>query len=134
MKLRNKRAGDIADVKIDTYNENGKGDRICLSVRDDENLYRCIASYASIAELYEEWEDYTPRIEDDKVRKLVKQWLMISRVNNENIFFDELMNGFYLYEENSDRSAASISFPDNIKFNLEDSKDYTITELCGEEE
>ena len=121
MKLRNKKTGEIVE------------DTDILAI-----LAYCkydIPLYRSLAALNADWEDYTiPRIGDDKVREAVKLWLMISLYNNKEIVFDELMNGFYLLEENSDRVAESISFPDNIKFNLEDGKHYTITELCGEEE
>jgi len=130
MKLRYKKTGKLA-----TFIKLEKGNIIPLLLTIiDENDVQLTLRYSSLAELNEEWEDYTPRIEDDKVRKIVKQWLMVSLDNHMNISFDKYMNGFYLYEENSDRSVAGITFPDNIKFNLEHDKDYTFAELCGEEE
>lgn len=130
MKLRNKKTGEIINAVFT--------DTDFMSAEDIANC-PCdeVRYYHSLAELNADWEDYTPqepRIEDEKVRKVVKQWLMISLDNHMNIFFDKYMNGFYLYEENSDRSVAGITFPDNIKFNLEHDKYYTFAELCGEEE
>lgn len=128
MKLRNKKTGEIADVKIDTYNENGKGNRICLSVKDDENLYRCIASYSSLAKLNEEWEDYEPHIEDKKVRKVVRAWAEACGVKKVTFYIFGEESEFW----NNDNNNMSISF--NCPLKLVEGRVYTIPELCGEEE
>ena len=114
MKLRNKKTGEI---------------------REDSDLGKMLIRYAmpsydSIAELCEEWEDYKPAeplIKGEKVRKAVRGWADYNAVKEV----------FYFVKADGSSSLVSYNFEINF-FNeiggLEDYKQYTITELCGEEE
>lgn len=115
MKLRNKKTGEI---------------------REDSDLGKMLIRYAmpsydSIAELCEEWEDYKPAeplIKDEKIRKVVRAWADINGIHNcDHLRYDKGCQSLSdIYTRNE------ISF--NYKFEtLDDGKEYTIAELCGEE-
>lgn len=122
MKLRNKKTGQI--VRLTIYGIN-------LAI-DNQNQPR----YYSLSELNEDWEDYEPKeplIEDEKIRKAVRAWALKCYENHMIFEFDKLMNGFYVFLDNTDRSLAGITFPESVELDLEE-REYTIDELCGEEE
>lgn len=117
MKLRNKKTG-----KIKVFYE------IALTVDDYETEI-----YDSIAELNEEWEDYTPKeplIKDEKIRKAVRVWaeaidatsLFVEQGNFDDEFL-ELTNVI-----------SSIRFAIKRPKDIKAGERYTIEELCGEEE
>ena len=115
MKLRNKRTGDIVELKIiqvDNVNHEVNflnGEKLTLKL--------LINSFYDVKE--------SP-IKDEKVLKVVRAWAEVN----------ELEPDFEVrYSKNS---YALISWQANIEFNkhidgLEDDKKYTITELCGED-
>lgn len=111
MRLRNKKTGEIKkSVHISTFD--GRDERY----------------YGSIAELNEEWEDYKPKeplIEDEKIRKAVRAW---AEANKEKTCL------CYNADENSLTDACRNEIAFNSMLNLEDCKEYSIAELCGEEE
>lgn len=127
MKLRNKKTGEVVELfergPIDLYfypNEHKGGDDI------DRKTYR------SLAELNSEWEDYEPKeplIKDEKIRKAVRAWAEANEI--ETVEYGEYWVSFR-------RDDKTISFKDADRclgfYELEDSRDYTIDELCGEEE
>ena len=132
MKLRNKKTGEVAEIYLDNYTATNNIVSVCLKVKDDVSPdgYKYIASYTNLVELLEEWEDYVPekpRIEDEKVRKLVGDWAKINGIKE----VDYLILG----------AGLSVFGYDDIEINFTfqvegvvDDKRYTITELCGEEE
>lgn len=66
MKLRNKKTGEIIEcsISLNQWSE------------DDQEWY-LFGNYDSLAELNEEWEDckaVEPIIEDEKTRKVLKEW------------------------------------------------------------
>ena len=83
--------------------------------------------YDTLAELNEDWEDCEPKeplIKDEKIRKAVRAWaeannIRVVRVKDDYCFIDT-------------ESAANIRFYDKIGVFLKGN--YTIAELCGEEE
>lgn len=109
MKLRNKKTGEIAHfafVRANGFIDNN-----------------------SLSELIEEWEDYEePLIEDEKARKAVREWAKALEANR--IEFDRLSQGFSVGDGGV---FSSINF-DGFVLDLLDGKEYTIDELCGEEE
>lgn len=113
MKLRNKKTGGLANIL-------GKQD--FFRVYTDAGW----ADYDTLAELNEEWEDYSPPeplIKDEKIRKVVREWAegnMVTKVQ-----YDAFWRGF----RNRD---SSITVWEELP--LEDNETYTIAELCGEEE
>ena len=119
MKLRNKKTGEIAEgyVRIGIQN-NGK-------FPNPIEYHTCI----SFAELNEEWEDYKPKeplIKDEKIRKAVRAWAEANGIGGcickEEIhcITFETERGMFISFENADPIPPEGNF--------------TITELCGEEE
>ena len=112
MKLRNKKTGEIVDLSI--YG-------ITLHIRNSTQ-----PRYYSISELNEEWEDYKPKeplIKDEKIRKAVRAWAEandIERVWHEYSSIWLRGNGLKIEMENEITEL--------------EQGNYTITELCGEEE
>lgn len=122
MKLRNKKTGKITEIE-----------EINLVVMNDErDCYESFAEYHSLAELNADWEDYAPKeplIKDEKIRKAVRAWAEANEI--ETVEYDEYWVSFR-------RDDKTISFKDEDRclgfYELENSRDYTIKELCGEEE
>lgn len=117
MRLRNKKTGDIV-IK-----------HIAITV---DNEYR--KTYSSLAELNEEWEDYTPAkplIEDEAKRNVFKAWAEILGRDLEKADFkyDAERNSFNCYIADS-----TIEFANGEGINCEDREIYTFRALCGEEE
>ena len=120
MKLRNKKTGKIVNVnKIGlAYNQ--------VNVPFDLGVYN------SLAELNEDWEDYTPqepRLKDHAKRKLLRKWAdknCITEVNVSVPTYDSAILSFSW-------GMLSIDFVD-YEEDLIDGATYTITELCGDED
>lgn len=132
MKLRNKKTGEIVDVESLGHAESLKekyGYQVTLSWKTKyENLSQC-KSYEFLAELNDEWEDYKtaePLIKDEKVRKAVRAWAKANGISGcickEEIhcITFETERGMFISFENADPIPPEGNF--------------TITELCGEEE
>jgi hypothetical protein len=122
MKLKNRKTGKITEIE-----------EVNLVVMDDErDCYESFAEYHSLAELNADWEDYTPKeplIKDEKIRNAVRAWAEANEI--ETVEYDEYWVSFR-------RDDKTISFKDEDRrlgfYELENSKDYTIDELCGDEE
>ena len=122
MKLRNKKTDEIVDGFITTIHWR---DKLRVSHRGGQPY----ADYDSLAELNEVWEDYEiaePLIKDEKIRKAVRAWAMANRIGGcickEEIhcITFETERGMFISFENAD------TIPPEGNF--------TIAELCGEEE
>ena len=122
MKLRNKKTGEIIDFKIIENSEYGGWE-----------WNECV----SLSELNEDWEDYTPQeplIKDENIRKAVRLWAYINDIETatyDEIHHDRGLNVFF-FEDPEEENAIIQFYGWMPKF--EEGKDYTITELCGEEE
>jgi hypothetical protein len=130
MKLRNKGTGEIDDFLFD---EAITG-RIDLYRRVGTSETKNIWHYNSLAELNEEWEDYTPTkplIEDEAKRRVFKAWAEILGRDLEKADFkyDAERNGFDCYLAES-----IIEFASGEGINCVDREIYTFRALCGEEE
>lgn len=127
MKLRNKNTGEIVDLSEgfikDTYN----GEMIQLKPVAISNKEGYL--FASLAELNEEWEDYTqpePLIKDEKIRKAVRAWADANGYSLVRIGYrmaSEPNNG------NVQMHFVEPDIVDEDKLGV-----HTLTELCGEEE
>ena len=128
MKLRNKKTGKIIDITED-WGLSDTGNRIVLSCLNDNILY-----YKSLAELNDDWEDYTPQeplIKDEKIRKAVRAWADANKIEN----YHENKVKVILANHKLKWINTSIEFNEIEAFDdLLDKETYTITELCGEEE
>lgn len=121
MKLRNKKTGGIVDFITIDLTGKGEIEFVFIAPDGDERDWK----YNSLESFNEEWEDYQPAeplIKDEKVRKAVRAWAEAN----------DIEAGLY------DADTFSIGCDDNfISFNngfADETKIYTIAELCGEEE
>lgn len=124
MKFRNKKTGEVVESfkrgPIDLYfypNEYKGGDEIERE------------TYQSLAELNSEWEDYAPKeplIKDEKIRKAVRAWAEANGIGG-CICKEEIHCITFETER-----GMFISFEDADPIPPEGN--YTINELCGEDE
>jgi hypothetical protein len=128
MKLRNKKTGKIVDVESLGHDDSLKekfGYQVTLSWKTEyENLSQC-KDYTSLAELNEEWEDYTPKeplIKDDKIRKAVRAWAEACNIER------------CLYDGDGDFATRWHGIKLDCSQIELDEGHYSIAELCGEEE
>ena len=124
MKLRNKKTGEVVEAfeggAVDLYFYPDKHE-------GENNLDR--KTYHSLAELNDEWEDYEPKdplIKDDKVRKAVRAWAEANGIGG-CICKEEIHCITFETER-----GMFISFEDADPIPPEGN--YTIAELCGEDE
>ena len=121
MKLRNKKTGEVKE-----FNE------IFVRETDTATSEYVERTYHSLAELNEEWEDYTPTeplIKDEKIRKAVRAWA--EAFNVDVAYLAPIGDGskfVELFNEDSD-GFERIAIPAE---NIKQEQCYTITELCGE--
>lgn len=122
MKLRNKKTGEVVEREEFILIKHIEGDG---GWQD--------GVFHSIAELNEEWEDYKPKeplIKDEEICKAVRAWAKACAVS-------KVMVGCPGFETttigNISDPSKKISFSNERAF-LPMGKEYTIAELCGEEE
>lgn len=120
MKLRNKKTGEIVNrwFVACEYKDGAR-----FSVADKP-------VFDSLAELNEEWEDYTPKeplIKDEKVRKAVRAWAEANGIDEIVAF---ILEDGIAFAGNATR--LDIKFVQSLVIDTD--RRYTITELCGEEE
>ena len=131
MKLRNKKTGEICELghirQAWREEKDGGMGYMLLKANDNNGII-----YNSLAEMMDEWEDYKPAeplIKDEKIRKAVRAWAEANDVEKVDYWDSD-------YEFQGMQSGSSINFEDN-PIETEDrygNDEYTITELCGEEE
>lgn len=117
MKLKNKKTGEIGEIRYESH---------ALYVDTEGGFTYWIRT---LAELNEGWEDCNkpaePLIKDEQIRKIIRAWA------EEN---DSTRAVYY-----SPKNALADSYGNSISFNLifkelNHGAEYTIAELCGEEE
>ena len=112
MKLRNKNTGEI--IELDNW----------LIYTD-----RPCGTYTSLADVNADWEDYTPQeplIKDEKIRKAVRAWAEVNGIEEVGVVQYREITTFC-------DAHTDITFYGNLP-GLIDGAEYTIAELCGEEE
>lgn len=126
MKLRNKKTGEIVEAE----SCNSYSGTIGLFFEKGRETDR---AYETLAELNEEWEDYTPKeplIKDEKIRKAVRAWA--EAVDADSAFVEKWVydgDQFVLSD-----GMADIHFRITTPKEIKTHKRYTIAELCGEEQ
>ena len=122
MKLRNKKTGEVIDLKIVQLGDNYMLDHEVKTIFNEELTLKTFNRY------FEDYEEKVPLIKNEKIRKLVKIW---SKVNElDEVIYDGCKD--CIYAPDCDNTV-SISFSDYYTFSyLEHRRLYTITELCGE--
>lgn len=124
MKLRNKETGEHGDYQVVSAG-------YLIVVRDlasnETWQYDCLAGFN------DKWEDYKPiepLIKDERIRKAVKAWAEANDIKDGITYLD--------YGEFRSYLNTTIDFAilvDEHRFDLlKKGEDYTIAELCGEEE
>ena len=125
MKLRNKKTGAIYSIEDIDLGNNADG------------IWLGMTKYNSLAELNEEWEDYTPAeplIKDEKIRQIIKEWAKVNKIAEVLVVPIKDAEGAYLYWELENiawRQTITICFRGKLPDTLEDLGTYTIEELCG---
>lgn len=122
MKLRNKKTGEHGNYQVISA---GNLIRVRGYISDESWQYDCLADFN------DKWEDYKPAeplIKDEKIRKAVRAWAEL--VPSSKLGYDCVDRR--LYTKSDYLISFSISFP--VSLDLIGTKDYTIAELCGEEE
>lgn len=123
MKLRNKYTGNIRD--FESLN-------LIVRAEEPEDGFESWNDYRSLAEFNEEWEDYKtaePLIKDEKIRKAVRAWAEINNFNKVKL----LVSPEYGSQFEGGYGFGRITFSGRT-LDLDYPKEYTIAELCGEEE
>lgn len=137
MKLRNKKTGEIGYIE---YNQRVSDpvtgeDFLTVRYRDNSGI-TCYKDYATIKFFNTQWEDYKPAeplIKDEKIRKVVRAWAEASGIETTGI---KVLRGIIyttIIGWKGNRQLL-MEFENSMLEELKDGEDYTITELCGEEE
>lgn len=125
MKLRNKKTGEIKDFgNLQVYAETEN--------TDESQLLGNFDSFKQILEYYEDYIPKEPLIEDEKARKVFREWaeLLGAKHFEANHYFNS--EGYKTLIRSTDLTTEpSIELPGHIGKNLET---YNQIELCGEDE
>ena len=139
MKLRNKKTGEIVDLSVGYIRDVHNGEFIQIkpvACLEDKGSYL----YDTFAKFSEDWEDYKPaepHIKDKKVRRFVRDWAEINGIKK--VLVCESFHSWGFKNKNdckpSDKEymGADLLFRGEKPEELEFGKEYSITELCGEE-
>ena len=74
-----------------------------------------------------------PLIKDEKIRNAVKAWADANEIVKAFVAMDKNMN-WIVYGDDIDRNRFMIEFFDRVVSENDETNNYTIDELCGEEE
>lgn len=138
MKLRNKKTGEVVDVESLGHAESLKekyGYQVTLSwATEYENLSQC-RTYKTLAELNEEWEDYKPEEPklNGEVREIVRHWARLYGYDWVRVGFAERATQTIFWVESPD-TREHIEFLGAYVADDFEAGDYSIEELCGEDD
>ena len=118
MKLRNKKTGEAVYVDF----------RMPLSNNDETLGPYSVTSLEALNRSFEDYKPKEPLIKDEKIRKAILAWAEL--IPSAQVRYDHSYGRFYTHSDYI--QPYSISFP--VILGLDETKDYTIAELCGEEE
>jgi len=117
MKLSDKKNGEVVEVKLIQTNCD------CLAEHEIETIYGENISLETLSKYFEDYKPVEPLIKDEKVRKAVRAWAEATGTTRVNVWVGTI---------ESRQNDARVYFDLNML--IDDGDDYTITELCGEEE
>lgn len=118
MKLRNKKTGEAVYVDF----------QIPLCNNDETLGSYSVTSLEALNRSFEDYKPTEPLIKDEKIRKAVRAWAEL--IPSAQVRYDHSYGRFYTHSDYI--QPYSISFP--VILGLDETKYYTIAELCGEEE
>ena len=78
-------------------------------------------------------EPKEPLIKQEKIRKAVRAWAEANEIIKAFVVMDKNMN-WIVYGDDIDRNRFMIEFFDRVVSENDETNNYTIDELCGEEE
>ena len=122
MKLRNKKTGEIVELKLIQLNDKYLEDHE-VDLLNGEKL-----TLKSLADSFDDVKE--PLIKDKEIRKAIRVWAEANGISQAQ--FDRYISGFSASDDEHN-ILSMISF-DGFVFMFVDGKTYTITELCGDEE
>ena len=123
MKLRNKKTGEIVELKLIQVNDKYLEDHeINLLNGKKLTLESLVNSFSDVKE---------PLINDNKIRKAVRAWAEVNSIKT--ALYSEIPNKSLCQLTDMGDEDYDIQFVGWIP-TLKDGEEYTITELCGEEE
>lgn len=122
MNLRNKKTGEIVELKLIQVNDKYLEDHE-VDLLNGEKL-----TLKSLADSFDDVKE--PLIKDEKIRKAVRAWAEANEISQAQ--FDRYTSGFSASDD--DHNLLSMISFDGFVFKFVDGKYYTIDELCGEEE
>ena len=133
MKLRNKKTGEVFDVLISAYGISGD---VAVSVMgsNTESVYADLGRYKTLAELNKEWEDYKPAeplIKDGKARKAIRAWAEAEWIEEVAVMCHLAWGEKMTEIAKISNAKQEITFKGDLGVKT---GNYTIAELCGEEE
>lgn len=125
MKLRNKHTGEIVECENIVFTH-------CNALALDWEQYN--PNVNSLAELNADWEDVEPLIKDEKIRKAVKAWAEAENCTSEmNLYYTLNRQEKYITFHNP-QTGSELQLCDFDSPVFQEIREYTIAELCGEEE
>lgn len=142
MKLRNKKTGDIFDAIIREKSDDDK--KYSIIVCDFQKYQKVseplliLGEYDSLSKLNEDWEDYKPTeplIENEKIRRELSEWIALYGEDEKIKYYR--YNDFVVFRLCREKGTPEpeISLPIEYECDsLREGKEYTKTELCGDEE
>lgn len=141
MKLRNKKTGEVFDALIREKGGLGLYKHMVFDIKaykhDGCIKAGALGEFNSLAELNEEWEDYTlkePLIKDEKIRKLVKEWATLFEEHRKIKYYE--YNDFVAFRLCREKGTPDPELDIRIDYelvNLREGYEYDFEELCGEE-
>lgn len=100
---------------------------------ENTNERQFLGNFDSFKQILEYYEDYTPKeplIKDEKIRSIVRAWIRANHlVGNIESYGGSTWIGLRGYSNNEEYWKIELKDNSNIKFG-----DYSLVELCGEEE
>lgn len=134
MKLRNKRTGEVGQIGYVATND---GAIIVEDISGSEYPFSVISNYKTLTKLNEDWEDYKPAeplIKDEKIRKAVRAWAEAENCTREmNLYYTLNRQEKYITFHNP-QTGSELQLCDFDSPVFQEIREYTIAELCGEEE
>lgn len=121
MKLKNRKTGEIVELKLIQVNDKYLEDHE-VDLLNGEKL-----TLKSLADSFDDVKE--PLIKDKKIRKAVRAWAETNEISQAQ--FDRQISGFSTSD--AEHNILSMISFDGFVFMFVDGKIYTIDELCGED-
>lgn len=129
MKFRDKETGKIQTCDMVVITDEPIDGEIA-SLNKHTFIFRSVEQFNDNCEPYKPIE---PLIKDEKIRKAVRAWAEANEVVKAFVVMNGRMN-WTIHGDDVDRNRFRIEFFDRVVSENDETKNYTIAELCGEDE